>query len=131
MPQRRVLVSKKPSTWCSHDLWGSLKMKLLRIFRGPERRQAQPSWEVVMVRQIFLPQTSKQRSVPSERAAGQAAILILIYASSLAGCANSLNQTAGDGGPGLRAFQSNPDGSNALDFQPTASSGTQRDAQTL
>jgi len=49
----------------------------------------------------------------------------------LAGCASSPNQIAGDGGPGLDAFQSNPDvvGSNALGFQKTASSGTQRDAQ--
>jgi polysaccharide biosynthesis/export protein len=49
----------------------------------------------------------------------------------LAGCASSPNQIAGDGGPGIYAFQSNPDvvGSNAFGFQPTASSGTQRDAQ--
>ncbi len=84
-----------------------------------------------MLRQIFLTQTSKQRSLPIGRAAVQIAILILICASSLAGCASSPNQIAGDGGPGLDAFQSNPDvvGSNALGFQKTASSGTQRDAQ--
>ena len=84
-----------------------------------------------MLRQIFLTQTSKQRNLASGRAAVQMAILIPICASSLAGCASSPNQTAGDGGPGLYAFQSNPDvvDSNAFGFQPTASSGTQRDAQ--
>src|SRR5258708_2298594 len=82
-----------------------------------------------MLRQIFRTQTSKQRSLPIRRAALQ--IAILTCASSLAGCASSPNQTAGDGGPGLHAFQSNPDivDSNAFGFQPTASSGTQRDAQ--
>jgi polysaccharide biosynthesis/export protein len=106
-------------------------MKLLRIFRGPPRRQAKPSWGVVMLRQIFLTETSKQRSLPSGRAAVPIAILILICASSLTGCASSLNQSASDGGPGSYAFQSNSDvvGSNAFGFQPTASSGTQRDAQ--
>src|SRR5262249_48427056 len=131
MPRPPASVLKKPSTWCSHDLWGSLKMKLLRIFRGPLRRQAEPSWGVVMLRQSFLAQTSKQRSLPSGRAAVQLAILILICASSLAGCASSPSQIPGDGRPGLYAFQSNPDvvGSNALGFEPTASSGTQRDLQ--
>jgi polysaccharide export outer membrane protein len=49
----------------------------------------------------------------------------------LAGCASWPNQTAGDGGAGLYAFQSNPDvvGSNASGFQPIASSGTQRNPQ--
>jgi polysaccharide biosynthesis/export protein len=51
----------------------------------------------------------------------------------LAGCATSPNQTAGDGGPGLPAFQSNPDafGSNALGFEPASLSGTQRDPEAL
>src|SRR6266436_5251528 len=116
MLRRPVSVSKKPSTWCSHDLWGALKMKLLRIFRGPLRRKAQPSWRVVMLRRIFLTQTSKQRSLLIGRAALQIAMLILICATSLAGCASSPNQIAGDGGPELQAFQSNPDvvGSNPL-----------------
>jgi polysaccharide export outer membrane protein len=106
-------------------------MKLLRIFRGPLHRQAKPSWGVAMLRQSFLTQTSKQRGLPSGSAAVQIAILILICASSLAGCASSPNQTASDGGPGSYAFQSNSDvvGSSAFGFQPTASSGTQRDAQ--
>jgi len=47
----------------------------------------------------------------------------------LAGCASSLNQSAGDGSPGLQALQPNPD--NALGFESTASSGTQRDVQAL
>src|SRR5215472_16635822 len=106
-------------------------MKLLRIFRGPPRRQAQPSWGVIMLRQILLMQTSKQMSLPGGRAAVQIAILILICASSLAGCASSLNQTAGDGGPGIYAFQSSQDvgGSKADGFQQTASSGAQRDGE--
>jgi polysaccharide export outer membrane protein len=51
----------------------------------------------------------------------------------LGGCASSPSQIAGDGGPGLYALQSNPDvvGSDALGFESTASSGTQRDAQAL
>jgi polysaccharide biosynthesis/export protein len=55
---------------------------------------------------------------------------MLICASSLAGCASWPNQAA-DEGPGARPFQSNPDvvGSSWLGFQPTASSGAQRDVQ--
>jgi polysaccharide biosynthesis/export protein len=84
-----------------------------------------------MLRQSFLPQTSKQRSLPSGHAAVQIATLILICASSLAGCASSPNQIAGDGGPGSYAFQSNSDvvGSNPFGFQPTSSGGTQRDGE--
>src|SRR5215470_15518950 len=77
-----------------------------------------------MLRQIFLTRRSEQRNLASGRAAVQMAILIC--ASSLAGCASSPYQTAGDGGPGLHAFQSNPD---VFGFQPTSSSGTQSDAQ--
>jgi len=107
-------------------------MKLLRIFRGPLRRQAQPSWGAVMLRQIFLTQTSKQRSLPSGRAAIQIAVLMFICGGSLAGCGTSSDQIAGDGGPGLHAFQSNPDivGSNPPGFEPTAFSSAQRDAQS-
>jgi polysaccharide biosynthesis/export protein len=84
-----------------------------------------------MLRQIFLTQTSKQRSLPTCRAAVPIAILILTCASSLTGCASSPNQTASNGGPGLQAFQSSPDvvGSNALGFQATSSSGTEPNAQ--
>ena len=85
-----------------------------------------------MLRQIFLTQRSEQRSLPSGRAAVQMAILMLICGGSLAGCGTSSDQIAGDGGPGLHAFQSNPDivGSNAPGFQPTAFSSAQRDAQS-
>jgi polysaccharide biosynthesis/export protein len=67
-------------------------------------------------------------------ASGHAAVeiaIIILCAISLAGCASSPDQIASDGGPGSYAFQSNSDvvGSNAFSFQPTASSGTQRDAQ--
>jgi polysaccharide export outer membrane protein len=84
-----------------------------------------------MSKQIFLTQTSKQRSRQSGRAAVQIAIFILISVGSLAGCATSPDQIVGDGGSGFYAFQSNPDlaASNAAGFQPPASSDTQRDAQ--
>jgi polysaccharide biosynthesis/export protein len=102
-------------------------MKLRRIFRGPLRRQAQPSGGGVMLRQIFPTQTSQQRSLSSGRTTVQIAILILICAGSLAGCASSPNLTGGDAGS--RAFQSDPEvvGSSALDFQPTASSSAPRE----
>jgi polysaccharide export outer membrane protein len=84
-----------------------------------------------MLRQVFLMLTLKQRNLPSGRAAVHIAMLILICAGSLAGCATSSDQIVGNGGPGFYAFQSNSDvpGSNAAGFQSPTSGGTPRDAQ--
>src|SRR5258707_1830222 len=105
-------------------------MNLLRIFRGPLRRQAQPSWGAVMLRQNFLTQTSKQRSLPSGRAAIQIAILMFICGGSLAGCGTSSDQVGGDGGSGLYAFHTKLDTfrSNPPGFEPTNVTSTEPSA---
>jgi polysaccharide biosynthesis/export protein len=97
---RQSAVSKKPKHLVFTRIFGTIENEAPANLPRPTASTGPAKLGVVMLRQIFRTETSKQRGLPNGRATVQIAILILICASLFVGCASLPKQTAGDGSPG-------------------------------